>query len=208
MTRAGQLLRNPGSPACPRSLSTAYQGPFVELCLSRAADFSKPLTNSENATRDAEKLQPAGVEPLPIGAPTRAWLETERRTETQVLGNNTREAQAHCVNHRAAKSLWEKKLAPQVGFEPTTLRLTAECSTIELLRSKTCFSITTDSQSQCQIRPSRSGTSHWRTQSAFRASPDGIGILRNDAHEHRGSDPSRYLHGTAFSMRGYFETGY
>ena len=26
-------------------------------------------------------------------------------------------------------------MAPQVGFEPTTLRLTAECSTIELLRS-------------------------------------------------------------------------
>ncbi len=26
-------------------------------------------------------------------------------------------------------------LAPQVGLEPTTLRLTAECSTIELLRS-------------------------------------------------------------------------
>jgi hypothetical protein len=28
-----------------------------------------------------------------------------------------------------------KDLAPQVGFEPTTLRLTAECSTVELLRS-------------------------------------------------------------------------
>jgi hypothetical protein len=27
------------------------------------------------------------------------------------------------------------EVAPQVGFEPTTLRLTAECSTIELLRS-------------------------------------------------------------------------
>lgn len=26
-------------------------------------------------------------------------------------------------------------LAPQVGFEPTTLRLTAECSAIELLRN-------------------------------------------------------------------------
>jgi hypothetical protein len=26
-------------------------------------------------------------------------------------------------------------LAPQVGLEPTTLRLTAECSAIELLRS-------------------------------------------------------------------------
>jgi hypothetical protein len=28
-----------------------------------------------------------------------------------------------------------KEMAPQVGFEPTTLRLTAECSAIELLRS-------------------------------------------------------------------------
>ncbi len=28
-----------------------------------------------------------------------------------------------------------RSLAPQVGFEPTTLRLTAECSTVELLRS-------------------------------------------------------------------------
>jgi hypothetical protein len=27
-------------------------------------------------------------------------------------------------------------LAPQVGFEPTTLRLTAGCSTIELLRTR------------------------------------------------------------------------
>ena len=30
-------------------------------------------------------------------------------------------------------------LAPQVGLEPTTLRLTAECSTIELLRNKLLF---------------------------------------------------------------------
>jgi hypothetical protein len=30
----------------------------------------------------------------------------------------------------------KKDLAPQVGLEPTTLRLTAECSAIELLRSK------------------------------------------------------------------------
>jgi hypothetical protein len=31
--------------------------------------------------------------------------------------------------------LGDFKLAPQVGLEPTTLRLTAECSAIELLRS-------------------------------------------------------------------------
>jgi hypothetical protein len=29
-----------------------------------------------------------------------------------------------------------ERLAPQVGLEPTTLRLTAECSAIELLRSE------------------------------------------------------------------------
>src|ERR1035437_1920907 len=33
------------------------------------------------------------------------------------------------------------KLAPQVGLEPTTLRLTAECSTIELLRSSGVLSL-------------------------------------------------------------------
>ena len=30
----------------------------------------------------------------------------------------------------------KKKMAPQVGLEPTTVRLTAECSTTELLRNK------------------------------------------------------------------------
>jgi hypothetical protein len=29
-----------------------------------------------------------------------------------------------------------KKMAPQVGLEPTTDRLTADCSTTELLRNK------------------------------------------------------------------------
>ena len=29
-------------------------------------------------------------------------------------------------------------MAPRVGFEPTTLRLTAGCSTVELSRNKVC----------------------------------------------------------------------
>jgi hypothetical protein len=32
-----------------------------------------------------------------------------------------------------------ESLAPRVGFEPTTLRLTAECSTVELPRSVRCY---------------------------------------------------------------------
>ena len=46
---------------------------------------------------------------------------------------------------------WEfvgRGLAPQVGLEPTTLRLTAECSTIELLRSNELTSL---EQTDCRV---------------------------------------------------------
>ncbi len=33
----------------------------------------------------------------------------------------------------------QKKMAPKVGFEPTTNRLTADCSTTELLRNNEKF---------------------------------------------------------------------
>lgn len=42
------------------------------------------------------------------------------------------------VNYWGGEFRTGRNLAPQVGLEPTTLRLTAECSTIELLRSN-CF---------------------------------------------------------------------
>jgi hypothetical protein len=48
----------------------------------------------------------------------------------------------------------KKRLAPQVGLEPTTLRLTAECSTIELLRSgQAAFIITSEGVRACQFPP-------------------------------------------------------
>ena len=40
------------------------------------------------------------------------------------------------INYWGGSIRRKNNLAPQVGLEPTTLRLTAECSTIELLRSK------------------------------------------------------------------------
>ena len=50
----------------------------------------------------------------------------------------------NCMNEQTLREKTQKightfsmayKLAPQVGLEPTTLRLTAECSAIELLRN-------------------------------------------------------------------------
>ena len=48
----------------------------------------------------------------------------------------------------ACKSI--KSMAPQVGFEPTTLRLTAECSTVELLRNRDSMFITAFLRNLCQ----------------------------------------------------------
>ena len=50
-----------------------------------------------------------------------------------------------------------KSLAPEVGFEPTTFRLTAECSTVELLRSNFLYLTTPHfmaSRSRTRLRKS------------------------------------------------------
>jgi hypothetical protein len=64
----------------------------------------------------------------------------------------------------ARKSM--KTLAPQVGFEPTTLRLTAECSTVELLRSNALqiSNITLSLQFDRNARVVRSGVYFLRHQ--------------------------------------------
>jgi hypothetical protein len=41
----------------------------------------------------------------------------------------------HNIENGMERNNAEKQMAPQVGLEPTTLRLTAGCSAIELLRS-------------------------------------------------------------------------
>ncbi|MCU1314240.1 MAG: hypothetical protein JWM54_1997 [Acidobacteriaceae bacterium] len=55
--------------------------------------------------------------------------------------NSHREVCLHARTQRSliGHSFFNVVMAPQVGLEPTTLRLTAECSAIELLRSVMCF---------------------------------------------------------------------
>src|SRR5262245_50693522 len=60
--------------------------------------------------------------------------ETPAQTfETLAVAGTTAENAARLVFWDRLVRLGE--LAPQVGFEPTTLRLTAGCSTLELLRN-------------------------------------------------------------------------
>jgi len=54
------------------------------------------------------------------------------------LGENSETA----ISRAPKPSVFSGNLAPQVGFEPTTLRLTAGCSTVELLRKRSTESVT------------------------------------------------------------------
>src|ERR1035438_8928333 len=65
--------------------------------------------------------------------PSGCWvLVTPHSRFRTIVGAVCRGSQGSAVFMRI------KNLAPQVGLEPTTLRLTAECSAIELLRSVLC----------------------------------------------------------------------
>ena len=58
-------------------------------------------------------------------------MQTDARYASGVLLVNTKGGE-----RVLGDGLPEGRLAPQVGFEPTTLRLTAGCSAIELLRNR------------------------------------------------------------------------
>ena len=62
-------------------------------------------------------------------------LDAEILLSERALDTKPREVnRGASVNRRTDPGSRGKAVAPQVGLEPTTLRLTAECSTIELLR--------------------------------------------------------------------------
>ena len=88
-------------------------------------NFSGELTNSRDGAGDAEKRPSVNV------GGWRGWRFKKDTDETERRG--THETSASCAllarrwrQRTAGKTLRGKELAPQVGLEPTTLRLTAE----------------------------------------------------------------------------------
>ena len=63
--------------------------PVVEPCYSRAANWSTPLTNSARRTLRRRDGGQQGVEPSSSWRANHDGLETERRTETEVLRNTS-----------------------------------------------------------------------------------------------------------------------
>jgi hypothetical protein len=112
------------------------------------------LARSEDAKKDStdraggDGLLPANCEP--------AWIIPDQlRNHHQLRLGDSRQTASQTVCRAARDSGY---LAPQVGLEPTTLRLTAECSTIELLRTnigRLLLHHYSKPTSTCQIVPLR-----------------------------------------------------
>jgi hypothetical protein len=107
----------------PRPL-TIYAAHVEDVSLG-FADCPRALTNSERYKQDTENGRKEAVESGSTRHADRTGVKTERRTETQVLRNTTPNAEGRGVNKLSGKSVEGERLAPQVGLEPTTLRLTA-----------------------------------------------------------------------------------
>ena len=107
----------------PRPL-TIYAKDVEDVSLG-VSDFARALTNAEsrNQRRRDGAWRGSGTEAELAGQPWRD--QTERRTETRSSWKDYADAEDDAVNQRACKSVEGKSLAPQVGLEPTTLRLTA-----------------------------------------------------------------------------------
>ena len=75
------------------------------------------------------------------------------------------QALARRLSPRRVGRLWRFKLAPRVGFEPTAIRLTVECSTAELSGS--------DPASAWQVAPIAAGFAEWQGSGNPLASKNG-----------------------------------
>ena len=106
---------------------TIYAGNVEDVSLG-VGDFARALTNAErrNQRRGDGARRGSGTRQDSAGQPWRA--RTEGRTEAGSSSKDYADAQGDAVNQRAPKSVEGKDLAPHVGLEPTTLRLTAQCS--------------------------------------------------------------------------------
>ncbi len=131
---------------------TIYAGNVEDVSFG-VGDFARTLTNCERRNQRRRERGRTGVEPGRSRQANRGGLERRDERRREVLRKTTRTRKT-MPSTNGPKSVERKGLAPQVGLEPTTLRLTAECSTIELLRSKLGRRfelITTDARARCQI---------------------------------------------------------
>ena len=123
--------RHSSRPRRGRSGSRIRPPPSPRSWLSRGSRRVRRRVGFESANPRARRVRPPPMTSEP-------WGRRVGVTFAQVAlrpvdaATSTRSISATTQAHGRARSLSVNRLAPRVGLEPTTLRLTAECSTIEL----------------------------------------------------------------------------
>jgi hypothetical protein len=104
---------------------TIYAGNVEDVSLGgrrfRAGVNKCGKTEPETGRRGAE----VAWNPVGLGGPTAVGSNGETNGDAK-FSKDYADAKDDAVNQRAPKSMEGKELAPQVGLEPTTLRLTAQ----------------------------------------------------------------------------------
>ena len=107
--------------------SVHYMRKARGICLTRRLRFRRGVNKLRETEPETERAGEAREWTWAgLGGPT-AVDRTERRTETGSSSKDYAGAEDDAVNKLAGKSAGWESLAPQVGLEPTTPRLTAEC---------------------------------------------------------------------------------
>ena len=95
----------------------------------RSASLHRPASEQKLERELDDPRVDAGIHNLPE-------IRRGHVGQSRLIGNAARVRVIKLRVIEDVEELTEGRLAPQVGFEPTTLRLTAECSTLELLRNR------------------------------------------------------------------------
>src|ERR1035438_10321868 len=141
--RSGEGVRWLRPTLLPSQLRVVKADAVGAFCVALFAPFDHHHVGDDLAFGVEDR---AAIPPLPIGKtymlPNAHFSVHSHRPLPLILRfeRNRGETLERTLERNAValRSQWvRKEMAPQVGFEPTTLRLTAGCSAIELLRSVT-----------------------------------------------------------------------
>ena len=102
-------------------------------------DQSSPPCSPDRGSESRRSTRACGSSPASTMISDRSTWSRNPATHRQPLGPEVVTHVSGTFRHPCLSGRTMKRLAPRVGFEPTTNRLTAGCSTAELPRNSRCL---------------------------------------------------------------------
>ncbi len=173
--RPGTVRSRPRTPACRRGWvrpTAAIRRNVRARCAKRA--YSTP-DRTTNLGRAGSRFVPQRNGGTLVGLDSgRAGKIGQKRANPACAARRRNQSESLWFS-RSSVGIKDLNLAPQVGLEPTTLRLTAECSTIELLRSNAGLTLLFNQSLPLSVKPLEGACS---AGTPFRPAPSTAGNSR------------------------------